>query len=158
MNEAISIYTPGVIVAIEQFAYAVEELRQFVIYTYYDKAEEPLYIGCSKDFYNAHYFNSQQLNYFDEIEYVGFIFLRSEENMKETKKYYIRAREPKHNRGKYIDLPYIKGCDVYSDDFVVNMHEMETWWRATLGLDGEDEEALTIEALDAEAPATALEE
>ena len=158
MNEAVSVYAQGVFTAIEQFIYAAEELRQFVIYTYYDKAEEPLYVGCSKDFYNAHYFNSQRLKYFDEIEYVGFIFLRSEENMKETKKYYVRAREPKHNRGKHIDLPYIKGCDVYSDDFVVNMYEMEVWWRVTLGLYGEEEEALIVDALDAEAMAARSEE
>jgi len=53
VNEVISVHTPGVIARIEMFTYAVEELRQFVIYTYYSKEEVPLYVGYSKDFANV---------------------------------------------------------------------------------------------------------
>ena len=31
------------------------------------------------------YFNSQRLLYFDEVKYVAFVFLESEEKMKESK-------------------------------------------------------------------------
>ena len=86
------------------------------------------------------YFNSQRLLYFDEVKYVGFVFLESEENMKESKKYYIRARQPKHNRGKYRELPYLDGCNVHTDDLVVSVHEMENRWREWLAPDnGEGE-------------------
>ena len=123
MNEAVSVYTGGVIATIEQFTIADEGLRQFVIYTYYGKNEEPLYIGASKDFYNAHYLNGNRLDFFEEVEYVGFVFLENEANMKEAKPYYIRARQPKYGKSKYPKLPYLKGCDVYGDDFVVSMKE-----------------------------------
>lgn len=133
MEEVISVYTPPIIAYIEQFTLADEELRQFVIYTYYDKDEQPLYVGASKDFYNAHYFNSNRLEFFEEVEYVGFVVLKNEANMKEAKPYYIRARQPKYGRSKYPKLPYLKGCDVWSDDFVVSVAEMEQRWREWLG-------------------------
>ena len=135
MIEVDSVYTQGIIAAIEVFTIADEELRQFVIYTYYDKAERPLYVGASKSFYDAHYFNSKRLGFFEEIEYVGFVFLENEENMKESKPYYIRARQPQYARSKYPKLPYLKGCDVSSDDFVVSVKEMEQRWREWLGPD-----------------------
>ena len=129
MNEVISVYTPGVIAAMEMFTIKEEALRQFVIYTYYDKNEEPLYVGASKDFYNAHFLNSNRLDFFKDVEYVGFVFLKNESNMKEAKPYYIRAREPKHGRSKYPKLPYLKGCDVSGDDIVVSKAEMvQRWW------------------------------
>ena len=139
MEEVTSVYTQGVIAAIEQFTLAGEELRQFVIYTYYDKDEQPLYVGASKDFYNAHYFNSQRLSYFGEVEYVGFVFLKNEANMKESKSFYIRARQPKYGRSKYPNLPYLKGCDVHTDDVVVSVTEMEQRWREWLGQDEEED-------------------
>jgi len=135
MNEVVSVYTPGVIAAIEMFTLADEALRQFVIYTYYNEEEEPLYVGCSKSYYHAHYFNSERLSFFDQIKYVGFVFLKTEANMKESKKYYIRARQPKHGRGKHLDLPYLKGCDTYGDDFVITLEEMEQRWQEWLGED-----------------------
>lgn len=138
MEEVVSVYTPGVQVAIELFTLAEEELRQFVIYTYYDKDEQPLYVGASKDFYNAHYFNGNRLPYFGDVEYVGFVFLKNEANMKEAKPFYIRARQPKYGRSKYPDLPYLKGCDVQSDDVVVSVGEMEQRWREWLGQEEED--------------------
>jgi len=55
--------------------------------------------------------------------------------MKESKKYYIRARQPKHGRGKHLDLPYLKGCDTYGDDFVITLEEMEQRWQEWLGED-----------------------
>lgn len=145
MNEVISVYTPGVIAAIEVFTLAEEELRQFVIYTYYDKNEEPLYIGASKDFYNAHYLNGNRLDFFEEVEYVGFVFLENEANMKEAKPYYIRARQPKHGRSKYQKLPYLKGCDVYGDDFVVSRSEMEQRWHEWLAPDDGEADRIMAE-------------
>ena len=149
MNEVISVYTSPIIAYIKVFTLAEEELRQFVIYTYYDKNGEPLYVGASKDFYTAHYQNADRLNFFKEVEYVGFVFLETEENMKEAKPYYIRARQPKHARSKYPKLPYLKGCDVFGDDFVVSREEMERRWAEWLGPDdGEADRLLEeIEAL-----------
>ena len=144
MNEVISVYTPGVIADIEQFTFADEELRQFVIYTYYDKNEEPLYVGASKEFYAAHHFNATRLDFFKEAEYVGFVFLENEPNMKEAKPYYIRARQPKYGRSKYPKLPYLKGCDVFGDDYVVSRAEMEQRWHEWLAPD--DGEASLIMA------------
>lgn len=77
---------------IEQFVYAAEELRQYVVYGYYDREGNLLYIGMSKNFYHAHYFNSQRLSFFENVTYVGFVFCDGEETMKLAKKYY-----KKHN-------------------------------------------------------------
>ena len=153
MNDVLTVYQPGVIAIIEQFTYAVEELRQFVIYTYYNKNEEPLYVGCSKDFYNAHYFNSGRLSFFDEIEYVGFVLCENEINMKESKKYYIRARQPKYGRGKHLTLPYLKGCDIYGDDLVVSTKEMVQRWQEWLSDDDDGFGDQLLADLDAEVEA-----
>lgn len=142
VNEAISIYTPGVIGCIEQFTMAEEELRQFVIYTYYNKEEYPLYVGCSKSVYDAHYFNSGRLSFFEEVEYVGFVFLDNEAKMKDAKPYYIRARQPKYGRSKYPKLPYLKGCDVHYDELVVSRTELEQYWNEWLALDEGEAERL----------------
>ena len=138
MNTVFSVYTPGVIAVIEQFTLAYEELRQYVIYTYYNEAEEPLYVGASKSFYNAHYQNSQRLECWDEVTYVGFVFLEDEDNMRESKKYYIRARSPKFSRSQYKELPYLKGLDVQSDELVVSNQEMMQRWNEWL--DGGDDD------------------
>lgn len=137
MNTVFSVYKPGVIALIELFTYADEELRQFVVYTYYDKMGVPLYVGCSKDFYNAHYFNLQRLPCANEIEFVGFVFFEDEETMKDAKKHYIRAREPKFARSLYKKLPCIPGCDENNDDLVVSNAEMMQRWREWLSSDEE---------------------
>lgn len=138
MNEVISVYTPGVIVTIEQFTYAVEELRQFVIYTYYNNDEEPLYIGASKDFYNAHYFNSSRLPFFDDVVFVGFVFFDNEKDMKDARKYFIRARDPKGNQRKCKSVPLLPGLDLSCDHLVVSKKEMEQRWEEWLYADNSD--------------------
>lgn len=132
MNKVVNVCQPGIIATIEQFTLADEELRQFVVYTYYDKNAQPLYIGGSKDFYNAHFFNSQRFSFWDEVEYVGFVFENNEEDMKISKQYYIRAREPKYNKHKYADLDFYVGLE---DEFVVYRKQMERRWREWLGSD-----------------------
>ena len=133
MNKVENVCQPGIIAAIEQFTLKGEDLRLFVVYTYYDKNEEPLYIGCSKDFYNAHYLNKYRLSYCDEIEYVGFVFLDNEDDMKDARKYYIRARNPKYNQRKCKDTPLLPGLDPSDDDFVVYQKQMERRWGEWLG-------------------------
>ena len=150
MNTVFSVYAPGVIAVIEQFTYTDEELRQFVVYTYYDKMGVPLYVGCSKDFYNAHYFNLQRLACANEIEFVGFVFFEDEETMKDAKKYYIRAREPKIARSLYKKLPYLPGLDEDNDDLVVSHAEMRQYWNEWLGDDGEEDFADVSETEPAE--------
>ena len=155
MKEVISVYNSDATEWIDLLA--LSELRINVIYTYYNKLEDPLYVGGSRNFYAAHFFNAQRLPFFHEIEYVGFIFLYSEENMKESKEYYVRARSPKYNHGKYQELPYIKGCNAYTDDLVVHVREMEQRWREELySDDGEGERYLA--ELDAEVLAEMQEE
>lgn len=133
MNKAVSVYDQGV--CVETFTFAEEELRQFVIYTYYSKEEQPLYVGASKDFYNAHYFNSQRLPFFDDVAYVGFFLLDNEADMKDARKYFIKAREPLHNQRKCKDTPLLPGLDPSCDDFVVSANEMEQRWREWLGIE-----------------------
>lgn len=133
MKKASSVYTPGIIALIEQFTLAYEELRLYVIYTYYNKEEQPLYIGCSKDFYNAHYFNQQRLTCADEIEYVGFFFLDNEDDMKDAKKYFIKARNPIYNQRRGKNVPLLPGLDLSCDEFVVLNSEMEKRWAEWLG-------------------------
>lgn len=132
MNKPDSCYTPGVIGTIEQFTIAEEELRQFVLYTYYDKAGNPLYLGCSKAFYDAHYFNSERLPFFSEIEYVGFIFLRDERDMKDAKKHYMKARNPRYNRMTRVSVELSPEIDWFCDDLVVKEKEMRQRWREFL--------------------------
>lgn len=157
MNEAKSIYAPEASEMIDMFMLPYADLRLHVIYTYYDKLEDPLYVGGSRNFYAAHFLNAQRLPFFNQIEYVGFVFLNSEEDVNESKKYYIRARRPKHNHGQYRELPYIKGCNVHTDEIVVNVHAMEQRWREEhYSDDGEGDRYLA--ELDAEVIAELREE
>lgn len=110
MKKVTTVYQKGVIATIEQFTYADEELRQYVVYTYYDKDWNLLYIGRSKAFYHAHFFNAQRLSCFEKVKYVGFIFLENEKDMVDAKKFY------KKNEQK-ID-----------EDFIVPRAEMEQRW------------------------------
>ena len=128
MNTVCSVYAQGVIATIEQFTFVEEELRQFVVYTYYDDMGVPLYVGCSKDFYNAHYFNLQRLACANEIKFVGFVFFDDEETMKDAKKYCIRAREPKFARSLYEKLPYLPEYSEDNDELVVSSAEMMKRW------------------------------
>ncbi len=133
MNSVDSCYTPGIIGTIEQFTLSEEELRQFVLYTYYDKDGQPLYLGNSKSFYNSHYLNMERLSCASEIEYVGFIFLRDESEMRDAKKYYVKARNPKHNQRKYSSVELLPGVDWSEDDLVVSEKEMRQRWCEFLG-------------------------
>jgi len=128
MNEAVSVYTAGVIATIEQFTLIDESLRQFVIYTYYNKEGEPLYIGCSKAFYSCHYLNAGRLSFFEDVEYVGFVFFDNEADMKDARKYFIKAREPKYNQRKCKSMQTLPGLDPAADDLVVSRKEMEQRW------------------------------
>ncbi len=110
MKEATTVYQPGIIATIEQFTYADEELRQYVVYTYYDKDWNLLYIGRSKNFYNAHYFNDQRLSFFEKVEYVGFVFLENEKDMIDAKKLYEKNKQE------------------LDEDFIVPRAEMEQRW------------------------------
>lgn len=138
MDQVYSVLDSGVACQLELFILNVEELRQYVVYVYYNIVEEPLYVGCSKSFYNAHYFNSQRLHFFDEVEYVGFVFLDNEENMKDAKKYYVKALNPKHNKHKYNDVMLLPDLDKQSNWLVVSKRQMEHIWTECL----EDEEDL----------------
>lgn len=128
MRDVCPVWVSGVGSRLEQFLYADEELRQYVVYTYYSKERDPLYIGCSKSFYHAHYFNSQRLPFFDEVKYLGFFFLESESEIRDAKKHFIRAREPKHNKIKERGTAFLPGLDSSADDFVVLRSEMEEFW------------------------------
>lgn len=129
MNDIISIHEYDVIEALERLTIDYDELRQLVIYTYYDKNELPLYVGVSKDFYMEHSFNSKNLRCFKDIKYVGFVFLKDKTDINELKKYYIRARQPQYNQRKYEEILYSMEFDVNSDDFVVSEKEMVKKWK-----------------------------
>lgn len=133
MNKVESCCIPGNIAIIEQFTLAVEELRQYVVYTYYDDAEQPLYVGCSKDFYNAHFNNLDRLIFANDIKYVGFFFLDNEADMKDAKKHLVKARQPKYNQRVYKDTPLLPGLDPSCDDLVVYEGQMRKRWAEWLG-------------------------
>lgn len=134
-----TVYQSGVIATIEQFTYKEEELRLFVIYTSFDKDKQPLYVGSSKDFYNTHFLNSFRLLFFDEIKYVGFCFFRNEDDLKDARKYYIKVRQPIHNKHKYNKLKLYKDMDFHlgvdKDDLAVRNSEMMQRWQEWLGTD-----------------------
>lgn len=73
MKKIDDVYTQGIIAFVDQFTYADEELRQYVVYTYYDQEEKPLYVGKSKDFYNTHYLNENTKEFMNEVVYIGFM-------------------------------------------------------------------------------------
>lgn len=128
MKNAVSVYQPGIIATIECFTLREKELQQFVVYTYYSKDKEVLYVGQSKDFYNAHYSNSLRLECAQDIEYVGFVFFKNEDEIKDAVRYFIKARNPLYNKRKYDFLPVLPDVGVDNDDFVVNNHEMQKRW------------------------------
>lgn len=136
MNLPENVYQKGVIGIIEQFTFADEALRQYVVYTYYDQQRRPLYIGASKDFYNAHYLNSQRLSFWDEVEFVGFYFFECEEDIKEARKYFIKIRNPLYNKHKYESLKLLADMEYHlsedMDDLVVWNDEMMERWREFL--------------------------
>lgn len=132
MTEVYSVYQPRVSAVFERFNLKVEELRLFVVYTYYDKDGQPLYVGCSKSFCDAHYFNTTRLSFFNDIQYVGFVFFSCESELKEFKPIYIKARKPKYNKHQYKAVPedkeLTKFYGVEADELVVEVKEMEDYW------------------------------
>lgn len=125
MKKIDDVYTPGIIAFVEQFTYADEELRQYVVYTYYDQEEKPLYVGRSKDFYNTHYLNENTKEFMNEVVYIGFMIMKNEKETKEAVKHVIRWRKPKYNKKKYkvnIKLSPLK------DDVILLREQMEKRW------------------------------
>lgn len=133
MNKPETVYQGGVIAVIEQFCYnwqAYPELTLYVVYTYYDTNGQPLYVGASKDFFNTHYFNSKRLKFFNDVKYVGLVFADDEAEMKDMKRYYTRARQPRYAKTLYSNLPIRPDLD--SLELVVSETEMSKRWREFL--------------------------
>lgn len=123
------VYEQGTIAFVEQFTIAEEELRQYVVYTYYDKNEEPLYVGRSRAFYDTHHLNYDNKDFMDEVEYIGFLVFDNEEITKVAVKDVINYRKPKHNKRHYkVDETLI----VPEDDIVLKKDQMEQRWREWL--------------------------
>ena len=123
------VYEQGIIAFVEQFTIAEEELRQYVVYTYYDKNEEPLYVGRSKAFYDTHSLNYNNKEFMDDVEYIGFLVFDNEEITKIAVKDVIGYRKPKHNKRYYkVDDTAI----VPDDDIVLKKSQMEQRWREFL--------------------------
>lgn len=108
------VYQQGVIAIIEQFTLNIEELRLFVVYSYYDKDWNLLYIGRSRSFYNTHYFNSERLEFFDDVHYVGFLFFKNDEEIIEAKKFF-------------------KKIGWIHEELIVTRKQMERRWHEWLG-------------------------
>lgn len=140
MNKVENVCQPGTIATIERFTFVGfagdDNLRQYVVYTYYNSNGESLYVGGSKDFYNAHYLNYQRLSFMHEVEYVGFVFFKNEEDIKDAKKFYIKNRNPKYNKHKYSNLT--GHVEIEDDVLVVYCEQMERRWREWLGSDDID--------------------
>ena len=77
--------------------------KQYVIYTYYDKDLNPLYVGASSDFYNRRYLDMYRFGDVEneKIKYTGFIDYENEKEMKEAKKHWISFKSPLWNKRKY---------------------------------------------------------
>lgn len=134
MKEPITVYQPGVIAKVEQFCYSEVQLRLYIVYTYYDKNGNPLYVGCSRDFYNTHYLNLERHSW--EIEYIGFVFMKNEEEINDAKRYFIKWRNPKYNKIRYKNLQSIEPME---DDFVVKHDELLKRWQEFLGEENGEE-------------------
>lgn len=131
MKKIDDVYTQGIIAFVEQFTYADEELRQYVVYTYYDQEENPLYIGRSKDFYNTHYINENTKEFMKEVVYIGFMVMENEDETKEAVKHIISWRKPRYNKKKYnaeIELSLLE------DDIFLSREQMEKRWSEFLEL------------------------
>ncbi|MDV9420727.1 hypothetical protein RZ835_017890 [Clostridioides difficile] len=131
MKKIDDVYQQGTIAFVEQFCYAEEELRQYVVYTYYDNEKRPLYVGRSRDFYNTHYINqSSHKEFMKDVVYIGFMLMENEEETKDAVKYVIRWREPKYNKKKYR---VEKELTPLEDDIVLARGQMEQRWREFVG-------------------------
>ena len=119
---------------LEQFLYNVPELRLYVIYTYYDKDFNPLYVGASHAFYDTHALNYNRKSMKETMEkavYVGFVFYDDEETMKELKKYWIAHKNPIYNKRKNLSLeiPYGIVDSDDDDELIVSKDKLEKYWR-----------------------------
>lgn len=131
MKKINDVYQQGIIAFVEQFCYAEEELRQYVVYTYYDNEKRPLYVGRSRDFYNTHYINqSVHKEFMKDVVYIGFMVMENEEEIKDAVKHVIKWREPKFNKKKYKDEIELAPLE---DDIVLSREQMEQRWREFVG-------------------------
>ena len=130
MKKVDDVYERGIIAFVEQFCYAAEELRQYVVYTYYDENGEALYVGRSRDFCNTHYLNGNAKEFMDNVVYVGFLIMESEKEIKEAVKYVISWRNPKFNKRKYLVK---KDLAPLEDDIVLLKEQMERRWEEFTG-------------------------
>lgn len=129
MKKSVAVEQPGIIGKVEQFCYDYIDLRLYVVYTYYDQNGTPLYVGCSRDFYNTHYLNLKRNSW--DIEYIGFVFMENEEEIQDAKRYFIEWRNPKYNKRRYKNLQKI---DPLEDDFVVKNYDLINRWQISMGV------------------------
>ena len=113
-KKVVSVYS-SIIGEIEAFSLDLGEYNPMVIYSYYDKDWNLLYIGRSKHFYDAHYLNSNKLNFFNEVKYVGFLYVQNDTKLTDNQKRYFKNNP-----------------EALKEDFIVNRMQMEKRWKEFL--------------------------
>lgn len=84
----------------------------YVVYEYYDYDGNLLYVGSSKDFYNAHFRNVLDTEWGDEIFAICLYPYDSQEEINIGKRQRIASKKPKYNRfvykdnGMHVESPY----------------------------------------------------
>lgn len=75
-----------------------------VVYTFYGKEREPLYVGSSSDFYERFRVGHWRKSYWEEIEEIGIRLYPDREQMRIAEMAWICIKKPKYNRdAKYND-------------------------------------------------------
>ena len=125
---------------LEQFLWQTV-IDTFVIYTYYDANEKPLYVGASKGFYDRRYLDMYRFGDVEneKIKYTGLVFYDTEEAMKEAKKHWIAYKRPLWNKRKYENFSFFDDV-IGEDELVVNDDKLLKYWSWHLGDEVEVEE------------------
>ena len=124
MNEVIPAYEAPIL-----DSFIIKELTPNVVFVYYDKDETPLYVGSSKNFYDAHYWHLQKDEFADEIEYVGLRFYDDPAEIDTARRYWMKQLQPKFN--KRPDRLKDPAYQDKTDELIVREIEMVYFWETS---------------------------
>ena len=95
----------------------IKEIKTCVVYSFYNKNKEPIYIGKSISFLDRYDWHLRK-QYAKEIEYIGFRLYKNEAEMELAELFHIQKNIPKYNKAsKYnYDLEMVSFKDFSTEE------------------------------------------